>query len=533
MKHGSSVAKLATTRKSVKLRRAQRSRAHRATARLAKELKIASGGPNLSKKLGLRALVATTFFMVSGGPYGLEEIVSGYGFGGALLLLLLVPFIWSLPITMLVGELTSALPSEGGYYAWARRALGPFWGVQTAWMALAMSLFDMAIYPMLVVTYLGQLFPALADSSVGGAGWYMALVMIGLSVCWNLRGTRTVGMASQLMAAALLLPFGVLVVLALSGHGPVSLSASLPSQLRLPSHEGGSVMPWLNGILLCLWNYMGWENASPVATEVESPQKTYPRAMFLTVLLVAGCYVVPVLCGIASGLPVAEWTTGSWVEVGRRLGGPYLAVAIALGGALCGLGMFNALIGSYARLPLAMARDGILPKWLARKDPETGAPTRSILLAAVLYTACLGLGFKRLVQIDVLLYGAIVVLEFASLIVLRIKEPQLVRPFRIPGGVVVAVLMGCLPVSLLGLSLWFGRNETGMWGFSAIGLGGLVIASGPLFYLLLRWAKFSRRTQLDPTLTEARDLRDARESREVLPSASAPRSVETPVILGF
>ncbi|HNJ71088.1 MAG TPA: amino acid permease, partial [bacterium] len=288
----------------------------------------------------------------------------------------------------------------------------------------------MAIYPMLVVTYLGQLFPALSDSSVGGAGWYAALVMIALSVWWNLRGTRTVGMASQLMAAALLLPFVVVVAIALSGHGPVSLFSSLPSQLRISSHEGGSVMPWLNGILLCLWNYMGWENASPVATEVESPQKTYPRAMFLTVVLVAGCYVIPVLCGIASGLPVSEWSTGSWVEVGRRLGGPYLAVAIAIGGALCGLGMFNALIGSYARLPLAMARDGILPKWLARKDPETGAPTRSILLAAVLYTACLGLGFRRLVQIDVLLYGAIVVLEFASLIVLRIKEPQLVRPFR-------------------------------------------------------------------------------------------------------
>jgi amino acid transporter len=246
--------------------------------------------------------------------------------------------------------------------------------------------------------------------------------------------------------------------------------------------------------------------------------------MFLTVVLVAGCYVIPVLCGIASGLPVSEWSTGSWVEVGRRLGGPYLAVAIAIGGALCGLGMFNALIGSYARLPLAMARDGILPKWLARKDPETGAPTRSILLAAVLYTACLGLGFRRLVQIDVLLYGAIVVLEFASLIVLRIKEPQLVRPFRIPGGPVVAALIGCLPVSLLGLSLWFGRNETGMWGFSAIGLGVLVIASGPICYLLLRLRKLPRRAPVEPTFHEVRDA---------IPSNPPQHTVETPAVLGF
>ena len=164
MKHGSSVAKLATTHTSVRPRRTQRTRVHKLVARQAKEPSGNRPGPTFPRKLGLRALIATTFFVVSGGPYGLEEIVAGHGFGGALLLLIVVPFVWSLPITLMVGELTSALPSEGGYYAWARRALGPFWGVQTAWMALAMSLFDMAIYPMLVVTYLGQIFPALSDS---------------------------------------------------------------------------------------------------------------------------------------------------------------------------------------------------------------------------------------------------------------------------------------------------------------------------------------------------------------------------------
>jgi hypothetical protein len=105
----------------------------------------------------------------------------------------------------------------------------------------------------------------------------------------------------------------------------------------------------------------------------------------------------------------------------------------------------------------------------------------------MLYTACLGLGFRRLVQIDVMLYGALVLLEFVSLVVLRIREPQLVRPFRIPGGVVVAVLLGAMPVSLLGLSLWYGRNESGMWGFSAVTIGGFVIALGPLLFLLSRW----------------------------------------------
>ncbi len=59
----------------------------------------------------------------------------------------------------MVGELASALPQEGGYYAWVRRGLGNFWGFQEAWLSLVASIFDMAIYPTLFVAYLVRLFP--------------------------------------------------------------------------------------------------------------------------------------------------------------------------------------------------------------------------------------------------------------------------------------------------------------------------------------------------------------------------------------
>ena len=91
--------------------------------------------------------MAATFFMVSGGTYGTEDIIHGAGYGLGILLLLLTPLVWSLPTTYMIGELSSALPSEGGYYAWVRRALGNFWGFQEAWLSLVASIFDMAIYP--------------------------------------------------------------------------------------------------------------------------------------------------------------------------------------------------------------------------------------------------------------------------------------------------------------------------------------------------------------------------------------------------
>ena len=104
-------------------------------------------------------LVVATFFMVSGGTYGTEDIVRGAGYGGAILILLLTPLLWSLPTAFMIGELASALPEEGGYYAWVRHALGNFWGFQEAWLSLLASVFDMAIYPTLFVLYLARLFP--------------------------------------------------------------------------------------------------------------------------------------------------------------------------------------------------------------------------------------------------------------------------------------------------------------------------------------------------------------------------------------
>src|SRR5215469_14025692 len=91
-------------------------------------------------------LVAATFFMVSGGPYAIEDILGGARFARAVWILLLVPVVWSLPTALMIGELASAIPADGGFYVWVRRAMGPFWGFQEGWLSLSASIFDMAIY---------------------------------------------------------------------------------------------------------------------------------------------------------------------------------------------------------------------------------------------------------------------------------------------------------------------------------------------------------------------------------------------------
>src|ERR1043166_4878917 len=115
----------------------------------------------LRRGVGTLSLVFILFFCTSGGPYTTEMLIHEVGPGLGLLILLLVPLIWSVPEVLIVGELASMLPEEGGYYRWVDRAFGRFWAFQNGWLTWMYSLVDMAIYPVLFLQYFGYFFPEL------------------------------------------------------------------------------------------------------------------------------------------------------------------------------------------------------------------------------------------------------------------------------------------------------------------------------------------------------------------------------------
>ena len=424
-----------------------------------------------SIRLTLWPLVAATFFMVSGGTYGTEDIVHGAGYGRAILILLLTPVLWSLPTAFMIGELSSALPQEGGYYAWVRRAMGNFWGFQEAWLSLAASVFDMAIYPTLFVLYLNRLFPWFAE---GHRGLMVALGVVAICALMNIAGVKVVSTTSLWLFFALSAPFVAIICIA-----PFKFGA-LATAVTKPTNNGIDI---LTGLLICMWNYMGWDNASTIAAEVERPQRTYPRAMLLAVLIVAVSYIVPVAAMWMTGLAPSAWDTGFWADIAGLMGGPWLRVALALGGMISGFGMFNALVMSYSRLPLAMAQDGMLPKVFGKLQKKTRAPWVAILVLAVLWAPCLLLGFERLVTIDILLYGVSLSLEFIALIVLRIREPELPRPFKVPGGLLGAIAIGIPPMLLLGFSIVRSEHES-VLGMSSFAFGMILILAGVVAYFV-------------------------------------------------
>ncbi|MFZ0321884.1 MAG: APC family permease [Candidatus Sulfotelmatobacter sp.] len=420
-------------------------------------------------RLTLWPLVAATFFMVSGGTYGTEDIVHGAGYGRAILILLLTPLLWSLPTAFMIGELSSALPYEGGYYAWVRRAMGNFWGFQEAWLSLVASIFDMAIYPTLFVAYLTRMFPWFQEN---GRGWWVALAVVIACALLNIAGVKVVSLTSLWLFFALSAPFVAIVLIAPFKLGALANAVTKPTT---------STVDILGGLLICMWNYMGWDNASTIATEVEKPQRTYPRAMLVAVCIVALSYVLPFAAMWMTGLKATAWETGSWADIAGLLGGPLLRIGVVLGGIISAFGMFNALVMSYSRLPLAMAQDGMLPGIFGKLHKKSRAPWVAILALAMCWAMCLGLGFARLVTLDILLYGFSLLLEFVALAVLRFREPELARPFRVPGGLFGAIAIGIPPMLLLGFSIIRSEHEQ-IWNMSSFAFGMILIAAGVVVY---------------------------------------------------
>ncbi|HET7189591.1 MAG TPA: APC family permease [Gemmatimonadaceae bacterium] len=443
---------------------------------------------SLTRSLTTLSLVFILYFSTSGGAYTTESLVREVGPGLALLTLLVVPLVYSLPEILIVGELASMLPEEGGYYRWVERAFGEFWAFQNGWLTWMYSLVDMAIYPKLFVTYLAYFRPELPAEGV---------LVVGLVVIWgatalNLMGAGRVGRSSVIAGGIILAGFAALSVAALTqaSHVPWHPFAS-------PGRTGVSGLGV--GLSIALWNYIGWDNASTVQGEVQSASRSYPRALSYALPLVIAGYMVPLLTALAA----TDWTTwrdGGWPSVAAEVGGafgPVLGAWIAIGGMVSAVALFNALLLAYSRIPFVMAADGLLPAPLARTDAR-GTPRNAVLFAAVCYSVFMLIPFSGLVVADVVLYSLALMLEFGALIQLRRREPRLRGVFRIPLGTAGVAMLAALPMAVLLLVVGLSVAD-GEYGLPALAGAGVAIVLGPIAY---RFATRARRRH-QPAQTES------------------------------
>jgi amino acid transporter len=157
-----------------------------------------------------------------------------------------------------------------------------------------------------------------------------------------------------------------------------------------------------------------------------------------------------------------------------------LAAWVALAGMVSALGLFNALLLGFSRLPYVMGTDGLLPRTLAATDAR-GTPRNAVLAAAVVYSAFVLIPFHGLVVADVVLYCLALFMEFAALVALRVREPTLRGAFRIPLGPVGVGALALLPTTVL-LAVVVLSFLDGEYGTPAIVGAGVAIVAGPIAY---------------------------------------------------
>jgi amino acid transporter len=394
-----------------------------------------------AQKLKPLQLAAVIFLTVSGGPYGLEPLLNQAGPNAALLLLLVTPILWDIPTILTVLELNSMFPENGGYYQWVKRALGLRFGFYEGWWSWLYTFADLAIYPVLFISYLSWFFPGIEAYKIP-----ICLAIIWTAALINIRGIVPVGKFSIFLSGAVLTTFAVLFGYALYHTG---------GHLQVPAQtlQHSSYTAIGLGLYTVMWNFIGWDNVTTYADEVRRPVKAYLVSIAIAFFAVIAIYAVALIIATTAGIDPAKLESNGFPLLGELVGGRWLGNIIA-GGALASmLGLYSAVLLSVSRIPKAMAADGLLPKKLSVLHPRWGSPWLSIVSCSAVVSGMIFWDFGELVVIDITLYGAALFLEYVALIYFRLKLPQQPRPFRIPLGVPGLILMALLPFAVYGVAL--------------------------------------------------------------------------------
>jgi amino acid transporter len=424
-------------------------------------------------------VVFMIFCLTAAGAYGIEEMIPTAGPGLTLVMLIVLPFLWSTPMGLVAAELGSALPQEGGYYKWVQRACGEFWGFQAGWWRTISVYFDNTIYVVLAGSYLGSVL------ELTGVQEYLFKASIIIIFTYiNIRGIRAVGAVSTIIS--------VLVLIAFAGVAAVGFAQwqSNPFVPFIP--PGQSLLQSVGyGLAIGMWVYSGYESMSTVAGEIKDPQ-VIPRATLLTVPLIMAVYILPTMGGLASLGRWSEWAS----EGGLTYGDVVTQVAPAFGvffvfiAVIAQFSIFNTYIASGSRGFFALAEDNLAPKILVKCSKERGVPYVAVLSLGIFSLIICMFPFDVIVVVDVMLFMSAYALIFISACILRVKEGGLPRPFKVPIGTKAFIAM-CIP-SLIIIFVAFFINGIDYF------VGGMAaLVTGPMMYFLFK-RRYGGLTKIDP-----------------------------------
>ena len=452
-----------------------------------------TGDMGLKKhKMSTFTVVFMVFSLVAAGAYGIENMIPEAGPGLALIMLIVLPFVWGLPFGLVASELGSVRPQEGGYYKWVQEALGEFWGFQAGWWRTISIYIDNTLYVVLAGGYLfGMLsiyFPHISDNRFIEFAFKAAMILIFMII--NLRGVKDVGIVTNALSIFVIAAFAMVAVVGFMHWGGNPFEPITAAPVEAPTD-------WIfyigAAISIGMWMYSGYESMSTVAGELEDPQ-VIPKATMITVPLIMAVYILPTMAGLSAfqGAGVDQATYGfmTWGSDADATGyasiptyflGPAFGVIFAVVAVLAQCSIYNTYIASGSRGFFALAEDSLAPQIMVKVDKKHGVPYVSVVSVCVVNLVLCMLPFKVIVVVDVFLLVSSYILVYISAMVLRKKIPREEYKFRIPGGMKFLRLICIVPLVVAVISFLINGSD--------YFFGGMIgIISGPVLYFF--WKRY-------------------------------------------
>lgn len=416
-----------------------------------RRLKQGAAGWVLLAGLGVSYVISGDF---AGWNFGLGQ----GGFGGMLVATVLMALMYGCMVLALA-ELSASLPTAGGGYSFARRALGPWGGYLTGTAILL----EYAIAPAAIAIFIGAYVNELAglDGPVIYALFYA--VFVGLHL-WG------VGEALKIMMVITVLAVAALVVFA-AGTLPHFDAANLFDVAADPAAAGASTfLPkgWIGiwaALPFAMWLFLAVEGVPLAAEEAKEPGRDLPLGIItaMAVLLVFGALVLLLAPGAAGAGAIAEHgapLVGALQAVhGEESRAAMFVNVVGLFGLIAS---FFSIIYAYSRQVFALSRAGYLPRWLSVTNRRK-VPALALIVPGAIGFA-LSLTGKGDLMITMAVFGATISYALMTLshIVLRRREPGLHRPYRTPGGTVTSGIAFALSIAAF-VSTFLVSLEAAAW----------------------------------------------------------------------
>jgi ethanolamine permease len=385
-------------------------------------LRRGSAGWVLLAGLGVSYVISGDY---SGWNFGLAE----GGFGGLLIAGVVIAGMY-LAMVLGMAEMSSALPAAGGGYTFARRALGPWGGFATGTAILI----EYAIAPAAIATFIGAYVESLGLFGITD-GWWVYLAAYLLFIGIHLSG---VGEALKVMFVITAIALAGLLVFAVSAIGSFD-AANLTDIAATDAAGASSFLPfgylgiWA-AVPFAIWFFLAVEGVPLAAEEAKEPERNVPRGIIaaMALLMVTAATVLFLTAG-AGGAQAMSASGNPLVEA---LGESPMAKVVNYIGLAGLIASFFSIIYAYSRQLFALSRAGYLPKSLSVVNSRK-APTLALIVPGVIGFA-LSLTGQGAMLLNMAVFGAALsyVLMMVSHIVLRIREPNMPRPYRTPGGIV-------------------------------------------------------------------------------------------------